>query len=630
MRDTTPTADDLRARLRAIERRPYPAYRDLQGSWRFPDYVLSIDHVQGDPFAAPSSLSLRIPAATAGFPRALLADPARPETSRNSIALADHLLYAFHEELAAHSHQTRGSGKSGLLACSCPGEEVLARSACAFDNKGNLTARFQVGFPAAGRTVLAGELDRILFDILPGCVRASLLCAAYPPAELRDVADLAEDQTSLRAQMRERGLIAFVADGAVLPRASGVSQRPLEGALPFRSPDEDRVTFQLPHAGAVSGMGIRPGVTVIVGGGYHGKSTLLDALQRGVYDHVSGDGRELVATDPTATKVRAEDGRAIWDADISPFVRNLPSGADTRHFTSANASGSTSQAAGIVEAVEADARVLLMDEDTCATNLMVRDDLMAQVVAAADEPIVPYSSLMRGLYDACGVATILVAGSSGAFFASADHVIQMDRYEPRDVTARVREVLASAGGTGTPGQKDGAGMKDAPGQKDGAGMKDAPGEKDSAGERDETGERDGEAESHTPGDKPAQPAGFPHLDFSTRRPHADLRVLDGPHGRPKLRTDGREGFSVNREDVDLRAVEQLVDPEQTELLALLVVELSRRMDGRTPLRTLVADLMAELDRGGFEAVCGRRIPGNLAMVRPQEVHAAVDRCRWVS
>lgn len=580
MAGTRGTARDLRGKLRSIDHRGYPAYKDLRGSWDFDGYVLSIDHVQGDPFAAPSNLSVHLPAATAGFPADLLTDPGKPLTCRNSVAIADWLLDGFHAALVSHSRQVRGSGKSGELACTRPGEEVLERTACHFDGTGNLTVRFQVGFPAQGRTVLASGLDRILFDILPACVEECLLYRSLPADDLRTVADLAEDQASLRTQVASRGLVAFVADGAILPRESGVSQRPLQGALPFRSPEEDRVTFDLPHAGTVSGMGVGPGVTVIVGGGYHGKSTLLQALERGIYDHVATDGRELVVADPTATKVRSEDGRSIAGVDISPFIHDLPSGADTQHFSSENASGSTSQAASIVEALEAGARVLLMDEDTCATNLMVRDDLMAKVVADEDEPIVPYSRTMRGLYETRGVSTILVAGSSGAFFGTADRVIQMDRYEPRDVTARVREVLAEEG---LAGMAEGA----------------------------------------------ACPAPFPHLDFAARSLRADRRALEGPHGRAKLRGRGREGLSVNREDVDLRALEQVVDAEQTELLAHLVFEACQRMDGRTPLQEIVAGLIVELAEEGPAAVCGHEVPGNLAQVRPQEVFAAIDRCRFV-
>lgn len=575
---TRGTAQDLRVRLRAIDRRGYPAYRDIRGAWAFPDYVLSIDHVQGDPFAAPSSVSVHVPAKAAGFPADLLADPARPLTRRNSVAVADWLLDGFQRALARNSRQVRGSGKSGELSCTRPGEEVLERTACHFDPAGNLTVRFHVGFPAQGRTVLAGALEEILFDVVPGCVEDCLLYRSLPAGDLRAVADLAEDQTSLRDQMAKRGLVAFVADGAILPRASGVSQRPLQEAVPFRSPEEDRVAFDLPHAGRVTGMGIGPGITLVIGGGYHGKSTLLEALERGVYDHVAGDGRELVMADPTTTKVRAEDGRAIWGADISPFIHDLPSGADTRRFSSENASGSTSQAASVVEAVEAGARVLLMDEDTCATNFMVRDDLMARVVAQADEPIVPYSRTMRGLFEACGVSTILVAGSSGAFFSEADRVIQMDRYQPRDVTARVRQVLAEEG-EGSRATGDGVAL--------------------------------------------------PRWDFSVRTPRADRHALEGPRGRAKHRGLGTDGLSINRETVDLRALAQVVDGEQTELLSCLVLEACSRMDGRTSLQEIVAGLMARLREEGPTAVCGPAVPGNLAEVRPQELFAALDRCRFV-
>ena len=99
-------------------------------------------------------------------------------------------------------------------------------------------------------------------------------------------------------------------------------------------------------------MGIRKGITLIVGGGYHGKSTLLKALEAGVYNHIAGDGREFVITDDTAFKLRAEDGRSITGVDISPFIKNLPNKKDTVHFSTEDASGSTSQAANLMEALE--------------------------------------------------------------------------------------------------------------------------------------------------------------------------------------------------------------------------------------------------------------------------------------
>lgn len=78
-------------------------------------------------------------------------------------------------------------------------------------------------------------------------------------------------------------------------------------------------------------MGIPEGVTLIVGGGFHGKSTLLQALERGVYHHIAGDGREMVITRQDAVKVRAEDGRNIEKVNISAFINNLPAKKKIRH-----------------------------------------------------------------------------------------------------------------------------------------------------------------------------------------------------------------------------------------------------------------------------------------------------------
>ena len=198
---------------------------------------------------------------------------------------------------------------------------------------------------------------------------------------IREAVELAEDQQAIRNQLDVHGLVAFVANGSILPRESGVSARPMKQSVAFVSPESLQVTLQLPHKGSITGMGIPKGITLIVGGGYHGKSTLLNALELGVYDHIAGDGREYVTADETAIKLRSEDGRFIKNADISMFINDLPNGRDTHDFSTADASGSTSQAAGIVEGIEAGSRLFLLDEDTSATNFMVRDELMAQLVA---------------------------------------------------------------------------------------------------------------------------------------------------------------------------------------------------------------------------------------------------------
>lgn len=635
------TKQELLRAMRSIDHRGYPAYKSLRGSYDFGSYVLHIVHVQGDPFAAPSDLKVTVRADRAGWPAA---DCGRYE---NRVALQDMILRRFGRKLDDVSGRARGSGKSGRLSASRPGQEILDRSACQISAKGDVTLRFFAGFPAAGRTVLAGELEKMLFDYLPGCVESSAVFSAYPEEAVRRVTDLAEDQAFLREELKRRNLCAFVADGAVLPRESGISQSPLRDSVPFRSPNEDRVTIGLPHRGDVTGMGIRRGVTLIIGGGYHGKSTLLKALERGVYNHIAGDGRELVVTDESAVKVRAEDGRCVSRDDISLFINHLPNGKDTRDFSTENASGSTSQAAAVVEALECGAKTLLMDEDTCATNFMVRDALMSRIVAQKDEPIRPYSSRMRSLYGGCGISTILVAGSSGAFFREADCVIRMDCYRPLDVTEKVQEVLAEV-----------TARKAETGEE-------SPG----AGRAQGAAEACGTAE---PEER------FPEVHFEQRRLTADRSVLSRPERTPyrgeqrgdmadrfrggyrgrrgdaaqrpgaaeeskeggrddraeggrdaKRKNLGKDGFMIGHETVDLRAVSQIVDPDQTEFLSAIVMKLAEKMDGKTSLEDLVSALMRQIGTEGFSAVFGSKIPGNAAMVRPQEIFAAVDRCRFV-
>ena len=340
-------SEELRTLLLSIDRRSYPAYKSLAGIYRFPGFQLSIDHVQGDPFASPSHLSVFVPHKTAGFEASLY------ETDMRKTALEDYLIRQFGREAARFNFQAKGSGKSGLISVTRCGQEILSRTACEIREDG-IWLRFHAGFPANGRTINARELEKILFDFIPACVKRALMAASLPADEIRRRAELADDQEYIRAELEKRGLAAFVADGSILPRQSGVSDLPLRESVSFQSPESLRVTLSLPHRGELSGMGIPKGITLIAGGGYHGKSTLLKALEMGVYNHIAGDGREYVITDSTALKLRAEDGRYIEDTDISLFINDLPNGKDTTHFTTEDASGSTSQAAGIVEGRQCD------------------------------------------------------------------------------------------------------------------------------------------------------------------------------------------------------------------------------------------------------------------------------------
>lgn len=588
------TAQDLRRAIRAIDRRGYPACKALKGAYRFDSFTLVIDHVQGDPFAAPSSLHVEVAHKEAGFPHALRA--ARCQR----IALADYLTRQFAAALDRASFKAKGSGKSGLLATTRCGQEVLERSACDVGADA-IVARFHAGFPAFGRSVNAEGLELMLLDLLPRCVERALFYRSLNAERVAQAVHLAEDQEALRGMLREEGLVAFVADGAVLPRESGVSDKPLRGAVPFASPETLRRTFELPHAGAVSGMAVERGVTLIVGGGYHGKSTLLGALQAGVCNHVAGDGREFVLADDTAVKLRAEDGRAVRDVDIALFVNDLPNGADTTRFSTLDASGSTSQAAAVVEGLEAGARLFLVDEDTSATNFMVRDTLMQKVVARDKEPITPFVERVRDLYERASVSTVLVAGSSGAFFAVADRVIQMDCYRALDITERVRKACAERA----------AEAGDAGAAAAGSGALGAV--------------------------APARPFRMPHFDrvLPPLRSAADDRgsrrhgrAAGGKRERMKVKARGRDTVTLGRTDVDVRYLEQIADAEQTTALAYLARHVLEEAAGGT--RTIAEAVRladALLDERGWQPFCGPYVPCGLARPRPQELAATLNRLR---
>ncbi len=427
--------NQLRATLERIDGRGYKAYRDITGEWSLGGFALSIDHVQSDPFAAPSRVSVHLGAEVAGLPPAAFRSPAR------RIGTAAYLARLFARTARAVS-TSRGTGRSGRIEMTDPGQVVLPQTAIQVDETGAVEARFTVGLPARGRRISASEAIALLLDDVERIVRTTLLAGAHDDDAVELAAAVNEDATSLRSALNDLGLVAFIGDGAHLPRRSGVDDRPLTSAdvVAFHSPDSLRVTIDTPNAGPLTGMGIPTGITLIAGGGFHGKSTLLRAIQDGVWNHAPGDGRERVVTVASAVKVRAEDGRSVAGVDISPFIDGLPLGHDTHAFTTENASGSTSQAAAIVEAVEAGATTLLVDEDTSATNFMIRDRRMQVLVPGDDEPITPFVDRVRELCDELGVSTVLVVGGAGDYLDVADHVVRMKAYRPEDASKAARDL----------------------------------------------------------------------------------------------------------------------------------------------------------------------------------------------
>lgn len=575
-------SEELRQQLRSINRKSYPAYKGLKGLYHFGNYILSIDHVQGDPFASPSHVSIQISHRDTGFPVEYYKDTLTGTT------LCDYLTRQFEKQVSQYSFRAKGSGKSGLLTVSHCGQEILSRTACEITEKG-ITARFFVGFPANGRTINATELEKILFDFLPVCIQKSFFYSSLNAKELQNYIELAEDQEFIRQTLPAKNLCAFIADGSILPRESGISSRPMKASVPFTSPDSLRISINLPHKGKITGMGIPKGITLIVGGGYHGKSTLLNALELGVYNHIPGDGREYVITDATAVKLRSEDGRFIKDVDISMFINDLPNKKDTLCFSTLDASGSTSQAAGIVESMEAGSHLFLLDEDTSATNFMVRDTFMQQVIQREKEPITPFLERAEDLYKKAGISTILVAGSSGAFFHIADTIIQMDNYVPKDITASVKKLCSQY-------PLPAVSVTDFQ----------LP-------------------HSHRIMSRPAESS--KHLRHNSRGNHSDSGAAKPE--RLKTRISGTDGFSLGRQEIDLRYTEQLIDAEQTAALGLLLkYAVEHLADGRRTLPEIVQFLWKNLSLHGLSFFTeNQKISCGYATPRIQEIYACLNRYR---
>jgi predicted ABC-class ATPase len=554
----------LGATLDRIDRRGYGAYKDLSGSHDFGPFVLFVDRVQRDPFAPPSLIRIRT--------NENRFDPTLFENPVRRVAFEDFLTRSVEREIRRVVRGNRGSGGSGRVEIQRTSQIVLPRTSMVVEPE-YVEARMAVGLPARGRSVDARAAKTVLLEELPEVVRRGLIPASEGGVNVESArlhVETIEDADHLRRVLPGLGLVAFVADGAVLPRESGASDRPLmDGAVPFRSPEEYRVEVELPNGGFVSGMGVPEGVTLVAGGGFHGKSTLLSALSWGVYDHVPGDGREVVVARGDAVKVRAEDGRSVSGVDISAMIGALPGGRSTKEFSTPNASGSTSQAANIAEAIEVGTSLLLVDEDTSATNFMIRDERMRELVRR--EPISPFIDLVRPLHRSLGVSTVVVVGGVGDYLDVADRVILLEDYAPSDATPRSREVT----------------------------RKFPP--------RAPLAERD---------------------VLPPRERAIDTSSIDLRRGkRQTARGRGLHTIELGSERVDLSYLEQLAEAGQTEAVARVIREWAAAGEVRG-VGELVREALASVSEKGLDSLgTYRGHPGEMSLPRAQELAAAINRVR---
>lgn len=574
---------DLLADLHRMDGASYGVYRRITGAWDYGDFILHVDRVQSDPFAPPSSVHVIASPQRMGLPSEALA------SSDARVATADYLARVFSDAITRLRRRNPEGQDAAGTALSIPraGQEILQRSSVNVTPH-RVELRFHVQLPARGRTIQGHRAARIFDEDIPDAIMDTFDFVSehervhqHRAALMHHIRTL-EDHRALQEALTVNGWVAFVADGSVLARRSGVSQLPLPDALPFSSPSSLRAQVTLPHAGTITGMAVATGVSIIVGGGFHGKSTLLSAIQHGVYPHVPGDGRELVATVANAVKVRAADGRAVTGVDVSPFMSELPGGIDTSRFSTVNASGSTSQAAALMEAVEVGSSLLLIDEDTSATNLLIRDERMRALVSGASEPITPLVDRIRSLADEGGVSTIMVMGGSGDYLDVADRILMLDTYRCLDVSEQAREVVAAL-----------------------------PREL-------------GHAQPLS-----ALSAASP-WHRHPRVPVRSRRTSD----RPRTKSQGLESITLDKQVITVADIEQIVDPGQCEAIAWMLRGILEELaDGRASLPELLARLERRIQSEGLDTVTkfgARPRPSGLVRPRLVDVAAVFNRFRGLS
>lgn len=560
-------SDRLRDKLIIMNGKGVQVYRDLAGAYRFERFELYLDAIRPDPVAPTGLVRVRIDQAEAQVPRDLWESPSR------RLAVQDFLGRAVREAIARHV-RTRWSGRTPPLAIDAGGPEILARTSCTVAED-YVEIRLTVGLPAEGRKVQARPAQTLLFEELPAVVNAGLVWAHLDAVAGRRHCDTYEDYLALREALPSLGLVAFLADGSLLARESGPGDRPLRGgrAVPLRAPDELAVTVDLPHRGAVRGLGIPRGVTVIAGPSYSGKSTLLAAVGSGVYPHVPGDGREYVAALPDAVTIRAEPGRRIEHVDVSGFIRGLPPRLDPGALAVERASGALSMAAAVAEALEVGTGLILVDEDEGAVAFLVRDEVMRALAPGLDEPLVPLVDRMRALWEACGISCIIATGGLGDYLTVADTVILMDGYQPVDATERARSLAA--------------------------GLPRRP------------------------------PAPWPFALPAARIPLP--RGLGGVRGRGlRAEVRGRDTLTIGRDSVDLGALPQLVDAGQARAAgdAILYAVEKGYIAGEATVGEVLDRVLADVDTTGLAVLAAQPEPqGEYAMPRRHEVAAVLNRLR---
>jgi len=559
----------LKQKLFSIDKRDYGAYQTLLGSYDFPMFKLIIEQIPKDPYAPPHTGIYRIQVQRSD--KRIINHEITSKIRK--VAFTDFLSRCFFDASNKISKKDRGTGHSGLITINQPGQSILERNSVVITDE-IIEVRCFLGMPADGRIITADVAKEMFFTELPKIVEESLLKEKIDLEAMKKHIDVAQDTEYLRNKLDELGLIAFIANGSILPRKNGSDDKPMSDkmAITFKAPQSLTQEIQLPNAGLIKGLAITKGITLIAGGGYHGKSTLLSTLERAIYNHIPGDGREYCASNVKTVKVRAYSGRHVTKTDISMFINNLPLHQDTSSFSTNNASGSTSQATNIVEAIEAGTEVLLMDEDTCATNFMIRDNKMQQLVNKDDEPITTFIDKVKQLYVEKNISTILVLGGVGEYFDVSDTVIQMLNYEPFDVTQKAHYI---ANNTLTKRKVEGNDMP---------------------------------------------------IRIQDRIPLAKSISPINDYGKFSVFAKEVHRLNFGNQVVDLTDLEQLMELSQTKALSYAIEYAKKYMDSKATLREVIEHVIADIKENGLDVI-SNKISGHFAEFRELELAFAINRLK---
>ncbi|HDY7616670.1 ABC-ATPase domain-containing protein [Vibrio vulnificus] len=542
--------DQLIAKLKKLEKQNYRAYQQIKGQYNFTDFDLFIDHIQSDPYASASRFRAFRAWSLTGL------SWLKEESAAFQLGARDFIARSFAEF----------AKQENAIAISLHGQTVLDSTSVLFTEEG-IELRFRVNLPAEGRDILAKKAINIITFHLPKFIRRSTIERELDKEALLTHCQVVEDQEALREQLEVNGLVSFVANGSILPRVAGNCDLPMKDAVEFTAPESLQVTLHAPNRGHVTGLGIPKGITLIVGGGFHGKSTLLNAIERSIYNHIPGDGREYIVTDGSAMKIRAEEGRCVHHLNLSNYINHLPMGKDTADFTTQDASGSTSQAAWLQESVEAGASTLLIDEDTSATNFMIRDERMQALVAKGDEPITPLVDRIGQLRDELAISTIIVMGGSGDYLDVADNVIQMHDYQALDVTEKAKEVIQL-----------------------------------------HPTQRHNESEA-------------PLVTFPPRALHCSALMNILTDGKFRVSAKGKDSLRFGKEFTDLSALEQLESSDEVNAIGWVWYQLAQHAGWNSNPAKQINELLGD---AWFQNMPQH---GDLAKPRPIDVMAALNRMR---